>query len=142
MSDIQNYTTLDDLGSYDKALNPKRLSVLELLPTGVSWIHNGNKIEIHDSNKIVALLLSNGNEVALIKAPYDRDKNNAYIVDAEGKVKWDIKSMFGQKIRDAIFYDVYYITGELHFFININNCDYRFSFDTETGVCGNLLQSY
>jgi hypothetical protein len=142
MASIHNYTILDDLGNYDKELNPNRLSVIELLPKGVSWLHNGKKIEIKDDNKIVPVLLLNGDEIALIKAPYDKDQNKAYIIDAEGNIKWDVKDIINKKTSDAIFYDAYYIYDELFFFLNIRNCDYRFSFDTKTGICGNLLQTY
>jgi hypothetical protein len=40
-----------------------------------------------------------------------------------------------------IFYDVYYEGRELYFYVIIENKDYRFSFDLETGKIGKLIIS-
>ena len=116
MTSIHNYIILDDPGNYDKELNPNRLSIIELSPKGISWLHNGKKVEVKDDNKIVPVLLLNGDEIALIKSPYDKDQNKAYIIDAEGNIKWDVKDIINKKTSDAIFYDVYYIYDELFSF--------------------------
>lgn len=139
---ITNFKVEDDLGNYDKRLNPNMLSVGELLPKRVSWLHNGKKVTIKDNDSIVPLLLINDNGVALIKAPYDPDKNQAYIIDVAGVVRWNLKSINDVKIKNATFYDVYYISDMLFFFINNEERDYRFSFDVNTGTSGRLLPAY
>ena len=142
MNVIINFSVLDDLGKYDKESNPRKLSVFDLLPTKVSWLYNAKKIEIKDNNKIIPLLLLNNAGVALVKAPFDKDKSRAYILKPTGKVMWDVKDIIGKKIIDTIFHGVYYISDILFFFVNINGCDYRFSFDVNTGITGELIQSY
>ena len=49
--------------------------------------------------------------------------------------------MLEYNLKEFSFYDVYYINKELYFFVNINGFDYRFSFDIETGECGELISS-
>lgn len=43
MKDIIDFSVLDDLGKYDKESNPRKLSVLDLLPTEVSWLYDDKK---------------------------------------------------------------------------------------------------
>lgn len=89
----------DDLGGYDKKLNPNMLSVKDLLPKRVSWLHDGKKIEIIGDNGIIPILLVDNKGVALIKAPFDIDKNQACIYDAEGDMIWNIKDIGNEKIK-------------------------------------------
>lgn len=116
MTSIHNYTILNDPGNYDKQLNPNRLSITELLPKGVSWLHNGKKIEIKDDNKIVPVLLLNGDEIALIKSPYDKNQNKAYIIDAEGNIKWDVKDIINKK--QAMLFFMMFIIFMVSFFLS------------------------
>lgn len=115
MKDIIDFSVLDDLGKYDKESNPRKLSVLDLLPTEVSWLYDDKKIEIRDSNKIIPLLLINDTGVALVKAPFDNDKSEACILKPTDDVMWDVKDVIGDKIIDTIFHDVYYISDILFF---------------------------
>lgn len=138
---IDNFMVTDNLAGYDKKNNPQRLSVFDLLSKGVTWSHLNKKYEIKDDKGVISLLLTGHNEMALIKAPFDKDANRAWIISATGTVKWNISNIINKYYSDAVFYDVYYIDGELYFFIHINNDDFRFSFDATSGDMGVLLQS-
>lgn len=142
MNTIVNFSVLDELGKYDKESNPNKLSVFDLLPTGVSWLYGTKKIEIRDDNKIIPLLLLGDTGVALVRAPFDKDKSQAYILNPAGDIMWNVKGIIDKKIKDIIFHDVYYISDILFFFINVNGCDYRFSFDVDTGIAGEIIKSY
>ncbi|CNC62261.1 hypothetical protein [Yersinia similis] len=140
MSVINNFTIIDTLGSYDRKLNPQGLSVLELLPIGISWSYAGKKKEIYDNDKIIPLLLRDSSGIALIKSPFNKVNNKAYILNPDKTIKWDVKRNLN--INDAIFFDVYYISNDLYFFIYINGGGFRFLFDIESGSIGELIRSY
>ncbi|MFJ3456051.1 hypothetical protein ACIPMZ_03660 [Scandinavium goeteborgense] len=138
---IDNFRVTDNLAGYDKINNPQRLSVFDLLSRGVTWSYLNKQYEINDSKGVISLLLTGHNEIALIKAPFDMDANRAWIISADGTVKWDVSNIVKKNCSNTVFYDVYYIDGELYFFIHINNDDFRFSFDVTSGDMGVLLQS-
>lgn len=117
------------------------MSVFDLLSKGVTWSHLNKQYEIKDDKGVISLLLTGHNEIALIKAPFDKDANRVWIISANGTVKWNVSNIISKYYSDAVFYDVYYIDGELYFFIHINNDDFRFSFDATSGDMGVLLQS-
>ncbi|POZ17241.1 hypothetical protein C3Z09_09410 [Lelliottia aquatilis] len=142
MSNISNYIISDDLTGYDEKLNPRRLSTFELLPNKVSWSCGDVNVEVMDDNKIIPLLLRCNSEVAVIKAPFDKNENQAYIFDSLGNVKWNLRGKIPCSIHDAMFSDVYYINEVLCFFISKNNGVYRFSFNSGTGLTGDLIPSY
>lgn len=142
MSNISNFIISDDLMEHNKNRDPKKASAFELLPNKVSWSCGNVKIEVRDDNKIIPLLLKCNNEVAVIKAPFNKNKNQAYIFDSKGNIKWKIREKIPCNISNAMFSDVYYINDTLYFFISIKNMDYRFSFDSNTGLTGELLPSY
>ena len=138
---IDNFRVTDNLVGYDKKSNPQRLSVFDLLSRGVTWSYLNKQYEIKDDNGVIPLLLTNCNEIALIKAPFDKSTNRAWIISADSTLKWDISSIINKYYSDAIFYDVYHIDDELYFYIHVNNDDFRFSFDVTSGDIGVLLQS-
>lgn len=142
MSNISNYIISDDLTGYDEKLNPRRLSTFELWPNKVSWSCGDVNVEVMDDNKIIPLLLRCNSEVAVIKAPFDKNENQAYIFDSLGNVKWNLRGKIPCSIHDAMFSDVYYINEVLCFFISKNNGVYRFSFNSGTGLTGDLIPSY
>lgn len=142
MSNISNYIISDDLTGYDEKLNPRRLSTFELLPNKVSWSCGDVNVEVMDDNKIIPLLLRCNSEVAVIKAPFDKNENQAYIFDSLGNVKWNLRGKIPCSIHGAMFSDVYYINEVLCFFISKNNGVYRFSFNSGTGLTGDLIPSY
>ncbi|MGY2969150.1 hypothetical protein ACVWVR_002155 [Ewingella americana] len=141
MRKIRNFKVIDDLVGYDRKLNPQRLSVFDLLPIGLSWECDGKKHEFKHDDKIIALLLNDNDLIALIKAPFNKYKNQAYIINSDGSVKWDVRSLLKEYNNEVIFSDVYYIGQELYFFVNVNNSDFRFLFDVASGTVGKLLQS-
>ncbi|WP_391529558.1 hypothetical protein [Photorhabdus akhurstii] len=140
MNIISDFKVIDTLDDYDRKRNPQGLSVLELLPTGITWVYAGKRQEIYDDNKLIPLILKDSIGIALIVAPFNKSKNQAYILNPDNSLKWDVKEILNT--RDAIFSDVYYINNELYFFVHINGVDFRFLFDIESGSLGELIQSY
>ena len=142
MDTINNFKLLDDLDGYDKVANPNGLNMIELLPHGVTWSCNGKINEIKHNNKIIALLLKNNNGIALVKSPFNKCGNNAYIISPLNEIVWDVGSIIRNDTDKVIFSDVYYISDELNFFINIDVRDYRFTFEPKIGKAGKLTPSY
>lgn len=127
---------------YDRVKNPKNLSVLELLPDGFSWSYNGVNHQRKNSNKIIPLLLKDANSIAVVEAPFDKNKNAAFILNPDNSIMWDISGIY-RKMRVVDFFsDVYYVNNELFYFLHSNGKDFRFSFDIKTGLCGKLTPSY
>jgi hypothetical protein len=106
----------------------------------LQWFYNGSTMEIIDDNKLIATLLRNNIEIAIIRAPFHKN-NQTHILHATGKVKWNVRDKIKSTYDYIIFSDVYYIGEILFFFINTNKGDYRFSFDTDNGSVGNPIQS-
>lgn len=142
MNIINNFKLLDNLDGYDKLSNPMGLNTFQLLPHGVTWLYDGKKNVREHANKIIALPLYNNEGIALIQSPFDKLDNQAFIIKPNNEIKWNISEMIRKKHRGVIFSDVYYITNTLFFFVNIDNLDYRFTFDPETGMFGDLIPSY
>ncbi|AFI88304.1 hypothetical protein F6Q07_18710 [Pectobacterium parmentieri] len=142
MSIISGLKLLDDFGGYERISNPNRLNVFGLSPHGVSWFCDGEVYEIRCNEKLIPLLLVGGDGIALIKSPFDKRNNNAYILSPFNEIIWDVGGLVRKENKDIIFSDVYYVINNLYFFVHVDGCDYRFSFDTKTGEVGSLLQSY
>ncbi|MGG7523010.1 hypothetical protein ACQ3G4_16715 [bacterium BS0013] len=142
MDPVNDFKLLNNLDWYDAILNPKGLSIYELLPYGVEWECNGIAYKLENENKIIPRLLKSNDQIALIKSPFDKKENQALIITSFNEVKWNVSTMIREKNKNAIFTDVCYVFDELFFFVNINNCDYRFSFDPKNGRAGDLIVSY
>lgn len=142
MNLIENYKVLDNLGSYDREGNPLDLTVKQLAPICVSWSYNGIDHKIESPFGLVATLLENRNGIAIVAAPYKKSSNKAEIINPDGSVMWDVSEIVKLGCTGGIFSDVYYVLGELCFFINIREKDFRFSFDVGTGKPGSLIPSY
>jgi hypothetical protein len=157
---ISNFTLIEKIENYDKAGNPLNLSVYELLPIGIKWNYNGRAYEIQNGNKLTAKLLNDRKHIAIIEVSDNKNLNEAYIVDGTNVQKYNIRKLLDEndlEIRSPhiigennriklnkctlIFYDVYYVDRELYFYVIIENADYRFSFDLETGKIGELTIS-
>lgn len=142
MSCIQDFTVIDNLGSYDRDANPQGLSVWELLPTGVSWSFLGRPYKIESFDKLIPKLLLGSVGIAVVISPFDLKENKALIIKPDGDVMWDVGAVAKSIVGRGIYSDVYYVSGQLCFFVNINNQDFRFSFDVVSGVVGKLITSY
>lgn len=142
MDAISAFKLLDNLDGYDKVANPKRLSVFELLPYGITWLCNGRINEIKHNDKIIPLLLKDNDGIALIKSPFNKKDNQAYIMAPFNEIKWNVGGLVRKNIESAIFSDVYYVLNDLCFFVNVGGRDYRFVFEPNTGKIGNLIPSY
>ncbi|WP_095100391.1 hypothetical protein [Pseudomonas sp. Irchel 3A5] len=139
MSVIENYSIL---GSHDRGANLHGLSFWELLPTGVAWSFLGCSHKIENPQKLIPELLVDGTGIAVVIAPFDIKENEALIIKPDGDLMWDVCAAAKSIIGQGIFSDVYYVSGQLCFFVNINNLDYRFSFDVVSGAVGMLIPSY
>jgi len=142
MSVIESFSVIDNLGSYDRAANPQGLSVWELLPTGVAWSFLGYSYKIENPHKLIPKLLLDGIGIAVVIAPFNTKENKALIVKSDGDLMWDISAAAKAIVGQGVFSDVYYVAGQLCFFVNINNIDHRFSFDVVSGAVGVLIPSY
>ncbi|MCL2115828.1 MAG: hypothetical protein FWH29_06375 [Methanobrevibacter sp.] len=148
-NEIRNFATIERFEKYDKIKNHLQLSVNDLLAIGVEWEYNGQKFKLQKGKKIEAVLLKNNKNIAIIEEPFNKIKNKAYIISGNNEVKFNIKELLEKNrskvleynLKEFNFYDAYYINKELYFFVNINGLDYRFSFDIETGECGELISS-
>jgi hypothetical protein len=144
---IEKFELKNSLGNYDKINNPDRLNVLELSPNTVSWYCNGLYHEIKNNNKLLALLLTDKKQIAVIEDLTTKQNNAAYIVDGDSRKTWDVLSVFRAKNNDFVmnkyifFNDSYYVNDELYFFIIINNTYFRFSFNPYNGEIGKLIES-
>ena len=142
MSVIENYSVIDNPGSSDRGANSQGLSVWELLPTGVAWSFLGCPYKIETPQKLIPELLVDATGIAVVIAPFDIKENEALIIKPDGDLMWDVRAAAKAIIGQGIFSDVYYVSGQLCFFVNINNLDYRFSFDVVSGTVGALIPSY
>lgn len=141
MSVIENYLVIDNLGSYDRGANARGLSVWDLLPTGVVWSFVGCSHKIENPQKLIPKLLLGDIGIAVVIAPFHIKENEALIVKPDGDLMWDVRAAAKAIIGPGIFSDVYYVSGQLCFFVNIHNLDYRFSFDVVSGAVGVLIPS-
>ena len=141
MGDIKNFTANDGLGHYDRESNPQGLSVFELLPKEVSWSFLGHFYKVQSQDKLIPLLLVGEIGVAIVFSPFNAGSNNAMVIKPDGGVMWDVGTCARAFIGGGIFTDVYYVLGQLNFFVNIKNQDYRFSFDVVSGEPGKLIPS-
>jgi hypothetical protein len=149
---ITDFVIIEEHKKYDKVNNPLRLSVYDLMPTGVEWNCNGKKYKIRNGNKITPLLLKDNKHIAIVEESYNIHKNKAYIIDGNNEIKYNIKDLLFQNksllskyyiynIADFVVFSAYYINEELYFFVNIRGLDYRFSFDVNHGKYGELIIS-
>ncbi|WP_174353617.1 hypothetical protein [Serratia proteamaculans] len=127
---------------YDRVNNPNSLSVLKPLPDSFSWSYNGVSHQRENSDKVIPLLLKDANAIAVVEAPFDKNKNAAFILNPDNSIMWDISDIYRKMMTVDFFSDVYYVNNELFYFLHSNGKDFRFSFDIKTGLCGKLTPSY
>lgn len=123
------------------------LSIIDRLPNTVSWYCDETLFEISNENKVIAVLLNNGNQIAIIESPYNKIANKAYIVDSLGRIVVNIKTLFEEtyahlyNVTQAIFTDVYYSNSKLFFFLVLNNVDFRLEMNITEMKLGDLIES-
>lgn len=127
---------------YDRVNNPNNLSVLKLLPDGFSWSYNGVRHQRKNNDKVIPLLIKDANAIAVVEAPFDNNKNAAFILNPDNSIMWNIIDIYREIMAVDFFSDVYYVNNELFYFLHSNGKDFRFSFDIKTGLCGKLTPSY
>lgn len=118
-------------------------TVLDRLPLAVSWRFENKQYILESEDKIIATCLKNREEIAIVIAPFNIQKNKAIIISGDKTIKWDVSNLLkkNKPISHIIFSDVYYVLDELIFFINENNSyDFKFSFDSSSGKLGDLTQ--
>jgi hypothetical protein len=145
---IENFKLINSVENYSNTENTNKLNVFELSPDSVCWSYDNQPYGIKNENKLYALLLKDENQIAVIEGLFNNAHDNkAYIVDGRNQKIWDIASLFHSLYNNfllgkrVIFIEVYYISNELNFFVSINNVDYRFAFDPQSGNIGKLFKS-
>ncbi len=127
--------------------NEKRLSILERLPSVITWSFKNIEYKIENDNKIIAVLLKNTRQIAIIEAPFEKKYNQAYITNAYGEIDIDISELFIRKFASLNLnetfqvIDVYYIHEDLWFFLIMRNTDFRIKFNVEQMQMGDLIES-
>lgn len=124
-------------------------SVGERLPIGISWISKGRVYNrINENGGLCAVLLDCYNAIGVVENPYAGGFNSAYVLDGTNQTVWNVSELFitayGNKYHDGVrihFADVRIEKEMLCFFVNISNCDFRFSFNIRTGELGRLIET-
>lgn len=141
MDKIKEFSNSNKINSDDQ------MSIIDILPNTISWSYKGKIYKIENEDKVIAVLLENNNQIAVIEAPSNKTHNKAYIVDNTGQVIMNIYEIFLRKNNSKycgkfiIFTDVYYIKDELYFFLVLNNTDFRLRIDTINLQIGDLIES-
>jgi hypothetical protein len=140
MTKLQNFRHIELDPSYDKIQNPKRLTVRELLPVGASWEHNGQKYEVLKPWGVLAVPLNDFRSIAIVEGPFETgQKNHAYVMNADGSVRFEINKP--SELTTSSFSDVYYVSGELCFFLSGSSGDFRLSINEIDGTISKINPS-
>ena len=106
------------------------------------------RIYLNDSILFIPFICLNDNVIGVVENPYTGEYNSAYVLSATNQIIWNVSDLFiaiyGSKYYGGIkmhFVDVRIENGSLYFFINISNCDFRFSFNIKTGEIGRLVET-
>lgn len=124
-------------------------SVGELLPIGVSWECNSCVYNRKQENGGLCAILSEfDNVIGVVESPYIGDFNSAYVLNGTNQIIWNVSDLFiatyGKQYYGGVkihFIDVRIENETLYFFVNISNCDLRFSFNVKTGEIGRLIET-
>lgn len=115
----------------------------DIVPTTIGWIYKGKEHKIVNKYGIRYMILESFGCIAVIESVYDEKTNKAYIIENNGKVRWDVKkSVYDQKgdkiksIHSLIFHD-----NIIYFLFDKSLITYRFSFDPIIGKVGNYIET-
>jgi hypothetical protein len=140
MAKLHNFRHIELDPSYDKIQNPKRLTVRELLPVGASWEHNGKKYEVLKPWGVLAVPLNDSCSIAIVEGPFETgQKNHAYVMNADRSVRFKINKP--SELTTSSFSDVYYVSGELCFFLSGSSGDFRLSINEIDGTISKINPS-
>lgn len=137
MTRIQNFRHIERHPGYDKVQNPKRLTVMELLPIGVAWDNKGQNFEVLKTWGVLAVPLNDFSGVAIVEGPFERGaQNRAYVMNADGSIRFEITKP--TELSALVFSDVYYAGGELCFFLSGTSGDFRLSVNESDGTISKI----
>lgn len=124
---------------YDKANNPQRLSIAELMPVGLTWNSDCIQHAIHNLAGVSGRLLGDASGIAVVEAPYDLSANRAYIVNAKGRLRAQIPAQIGSE--HVVFYDVMETEGLVAFLAVASGRDIQIEVREADGVVVRIAQS-
>jgi hypothetical protein len=102
----------------------------------------GHPYKVESLDKLIPKLLLGSVGIAVVISPFNLKENKALIIKPDGDVMWDVGTIAKSIIGGGVYSDVCCVSGQLCFFVNINNQDFRFSFDVVSGAIGKLIPSY
>lgn len=139
MSALAGYIAHYKDPTYDRANNPQRRPIAELLPSAVSWVDGSRTVRIDFSKNGVACPLADFSGVAIVESPFERERNTAYVANSNGSKRFELvkPSDVG---ADGVFSDVYYVDGILSFFLSGTFGDRRVECDAATGQILGVIQ--
>lgn len=139
MEKVSALNYIESHPGYDKANNPKKLSVEELAPIGIDWFSGKTNKTVLSPFGIGAIALHDSSGIAIVEAPYKRDKNSAYIINSNGSLRCKIENP--ATLDSVMFYDAYYDDGALCFFISAHQGDFRLEIDDASGKILKITES-
>lgn len=124
-------------------------SVGDLLPIEISWECNGSMYNRRqEKGGLCAILSEHDDVIGIVENPYTGGFNSAYVLNGTNQIIWNVFDLFiatyGNKYYGGVgihFVDVRIENRTLYFFINISNCDFRFSINIKTGEIGQLIET-
>ena len=126
-----------------------RNSIGDFLPIEITWECNGSMYNRkQEKGGLCAILSEHDNVIGVVENPYTAGYNSAYVLSGTNLIIWNVSDLFiaiyGSKYYGGVkihFVDVRIENGSLYFFINISNCDFRFSINIKTGEIGPLIET-
>ncbi|WP_289751856.1 hypothetical protein [Bacteroides acidifaciens] len=124
-------------------------SIGDSLPIEITWECNGSMYNRkQEKGGLCAILSEHDNVIGVVENPYTGGYNSAYVLNATNQIIWNVSELFmsnyGSKYYGGVnihFVDVRIENGNLYFFINISDCDFRFSINVKTGEIGQLIET-
>ncbi|WP_155681565.1 hypothetical protein [Burkholderia stagnalis] len=124
---------------YDTLNNPRRLTVAELMPIGLTWRSGGVRHAVTSQAGVAGRLLGDASGIAVVEAPYDLATNCAYIVNADGSLRARIPAQIG---ADRVaFYDVIDSGGSVAFLAAAQGKDLRIEIRETDGAVVRVEES-
>jgi hypothetical protein len=139
MDTINSFEKIYKILDYDRVNNPSQLSVGELMPVGIKWIHNNIQHQVLFATSGIALPLNDGSGIAISEDGYSAKEpgikkitGRAYILNADNTLRVELSPQKYFK-EDGYFGDIYYINNRLSLFFGFTFREYRMVVDEATG---------